>query len=253
MDMILDNIIPSSVELDKVEDQFQRLRQELGEIEARIKSYVQDIRQKVDQEISKLKRRLDKVNSILADIRFGRISQVRIELTYLPQYENLKKLKGETLSLLDFGSQTTLQEFVQELVRNIFRRGRADLSEDMIADYRTYIDLSWSITDFDGESRQKGFSGGETLGINLAICLGLLFHWGGEAGQAHAQGLLIMALDEAERLDEQAVYTVRELLDRSGSQLMVALPRTIEVPDTLCHMLTPLEQGVTHVSVYHKG
>ncbi len=253
VDMILDNIIPTSVELDRVEDQFQRLRQELGEIEARIKSYVQDIRQKVDQEISKLKRRLDKVNSILADIRFGRISQVRIELAFLPQYENLKKLKGETLSLLDFGSQTTLQEFVQELVKNIFRRGRADVSEDQIADYRTYIDLSWSITDLDGESRQKGFSGGETLGINLAICLGLLFHWGGEAGQAQARGLLIMALDEAERLDEQAVYTVRELLDRAGSQLMVALPRTIEVPDTICHMLTPLEQGVTHVSVYHKG
>lgn len=253
VDMILENIIPSSVELDRVEDQFQRLRQELGEIEARIKTYVQDIRQKVDQEISKLKRRLDKVNSILADIRFGRISQVKIELTFLPQYENLKRLKGDTLSLLDFGNQTTLQEFVKELVKNIFKRGRVDLNEDQIADYRTYIDLSWSITDLDGESRQKGFSGGETLGINLAICLGLLFHWGGEAGQAHARGLLIMALDEAERLDEQAVYTVRELLDRTGSQLMVALPRTIEVPDTICHMLTPLEQGVTHVSVYHKG
>ncbi len=45
--------------------------------------------------------------------------------------------------------------------------------------------------------------------------------WGGEAGQAHVRGLLILALDEAERLDEQAVRTVRELLDRSGSQLIV--------------------------------
>jgi chromosome partition protein MukB len=253
VDMILENIIPSFLELDKVEDQFQRLQRELGEIEARIKTYVQDIRQKVDQEISKLKRRLDKVNAILADIRFGRIRQVRIELKYLAQYENLKKLKGEVLSLMDFGSQTTLREFVQTLVKSIFRQGRGDVSEEQIADYRTYIDLGWSITDQDGESRQKGFSGGETLGINLAICLALLFHWGGEAGQAQARGLLIMALDEAERLDEQAVYTVRELLDRSGSQLLVALPRTIEVPDTICHLLTPLKQGVTHVSIYHKG
>jgi len=253
VDMILENIVPSFLELDKVEDQFRRLQRELGEIEARIKTYVQDIRQKVDQEISKLKRRLDKVNAILADIRFGRIRQVRIELKYLAQYENLKKLKGEVLSLMDFGSQTTLQEFVQTLVKSIFRQGRGDVSEEQIADYRTYIDLGWSITDQDGESRQKGFSGGETLGINLAICLALLFHWGGEAGQAQAKGLLIMALDEAERLDEQAVYTVRELLDRSGSQLMVALPRTIEVPDTICHLLTPLKQGVTHVSIYHKG
>ncbi|MFP4213757.1 MAG: SbcC/MukB-like Walker B domain-containing protein [Desulfohalobiaceae bacterium] len=253
VDMILENIIPSFLELSRVEDQFQRLQRELGEIEARIKTYVQDIRQKVDQEISKLKRRLDKVNSILADIRFGRISQVKIELKYLSHYENLKKLKGDVLSLMDFGSQTTLQEFVQTLVKNIFRDGRGDISEEKIADYRTYIELGWSITDQDGESRQKGFSGGETLGINLAICLGLLFHWGGEAGQTQARGLLIMALDEAERLDEQAVHTVRELLQRTGSQLLVALPRTIEVPDTLCHLLTPLEQGVTHVSVYHKA
>jgi chromosome partition protein MukB len=139
------------------------------------------------------------------------------------------------------------------LVKSIFRQGRGDVSEEQIADYRTYIDLGWSITDQDGENRQKGFSGGETLGINLAICLALLFHWGGEAGQVQARGLLIMALDEAERLDEQAVYTVRELLDRSSSQLLVALPRTIEVPDTICHLLTPLKQGVTHVSIYHKG
>ncbi|MGM0425170.1 MAG: SbcC/MukB-like Walker B domain-containing protein [Thermodesulfobacteriota bacterium] len=252
VDMILENIIPSFLELERVEDQFQRLQQELAEIEARIKTYVQDIRQKVDQEISKLRRRLDKVNSILADIRFGRISQVRIELSYLSQYENLKKLKGDVLSLMDFGSQTTLQEFVQTLVKNIFRQGRGDINEEKIADYRTYIELGWSITDQDGESRQKGFSGGETLGINLAICLGLLFHWGGETGQAQTRGLLIMALDEAERLDEQAVYTVRELLERTGSQLLVALPRTIDVPETICHLLTPLEQGVTHVSVYHK-
>jgi chromosome partition protein MukB len=253
VDMILENIIPSFLELDKVEDQFQRLRQELGEIEARIKTYVQDIQKKVDQEIIKLKRRLVKVNDILADIRFGRISQVKIELNYLKHYENLKKLQGDVLTLMDFGSQTTLNEFVQTLVRNIFKDGRGDINEEQIADYRTYIDLSWSITDLDGESRQKGFSGGETLGINLAICLGLLFHWGGEAGQAQARGLLIMALDEAERLDEQAVHTVRELLDRAGSQLLVALPRTVQIPDTICHMLTPLQQGVTHVSVYHKG
>lgn len=252
VDLILNNIIPPSLELDRVEEQFQRLQRELGEIESRIRSYVQDIRQKVDQEIAKLKRRLDKVNTILADIRFGRISQVKIDLKYLPPYEGLKKLKGDKLSLLNFENKTTLEEFVQELIKNIFRHAQARVSEEQIADYRTYIDLSWSITDLDGEVRQKGFSGGETLGINLAICLGLLFHWGGESGRTQ-RGLLIMALDEAERLDEQAVNTVRELLDRVKCQLLVALPRTMRVPHTLCHMLTPLPEGVTHVSVYHKG
>ncbi|WP_045210599.1 SbcC/MukB-like Walker B domain-containing protein [Desulfonatronovibrio magnus] len=252
VDLILNNIIPQAVDLDRVEEQFQRLKAELKEIEARIRSYVQDIKRRVDQDISNLKRRLDKVNTILADIRFGRISQVRVELQYLPSYAGLKSLQGDRLTLLDFDSKTTLEEFVQELIRNIFRHGQTRISEDQIADYRTYIEMTWSITDLEGNVRQKGFSGGETLGINLAICLGLLFHWGGEAGHAR-RGLLIMALDEAERLDEQAVNTVRELLDRVECQLLVALPRTMRVPKTLCHMLTPLAQGVTHISVYHKG
>lgn len=252
VELILNNIIPQAVDLDRVEEQFQRLKAELKEIEARIRSYVQDIKRRVDQDISNLKRRLDKVNTILADIRFGRISQVRVELKHLPSYAGLKSLQGDRLTLLDFESKTTLEEFVQELIRNIFKHGQARISEEQIADYRTYIDLTWSIADLEGNVRQKGFSGGETLGINLAICLGLLFHWGGEAGHAR-RGLLIMALDEAERLDEQAVNTVRELLDRVECQLLVALPRTMRVPKTLCHMLTPLAQGVTHVSVYHKG
>ncbi|MFW5730680.1 MAG: SbcC/MukB-like Walker B domain-containing protein [Desulfonatronovibrionaceae bacterium] len=252
VEVILNNIIPQAVELDRVEEQLQHLRAELKQIESRIRTYVQDIKRKVDQEISNLKRRLDKVNKILADIKFGRISRVSVQLNYLPAYAGLKSLKGDRLTLLDLENKTTLEEFVNELVKNIFRQGQAGVSEEQIADYRTYISLSWSITDLDQEVRQKGFSGGETLGINLAICLGLLFHWGSESGSTQ-RGLLIMALDEAERLDQQAVHTVRQLLDRVQCQLLVALPRTITVPHTLCHMLTPLSQGVTHVSVYHKG
>ncbi len=85
-----------------------------------------------------------------------------------------------------------------------------------------------------------------------SICLGLLFYWGRETGQTRSQGLPLMGLDEAERLDENALLTVRGLLDRVGCQLLVALPRTLQVPSSLCHLLTPLSQGVTHVSVFHK-
>jgi chromosome partition protein MukB len=59
-----------------------------------------------------------------------------------------------------------------------------------------------------------------------------------------------MALDEAERLDERAMNTVRDLLDRVECQLVLALPRMLNIPDSLTHILTALPQGVTHVGVY---
>ena len=59
-----------------------------------------------------------------------------------------------------------------------------------------------------------------------------------------------MALDEAERLDERAMNTVRDLLDRVECQLVLALPRVLNIPDSLTHILTALPQGVTHVGVY---
>ena len=91
----------------------------------------------------------------------------------------------------------------------------------------------------------------EGLGINLAICLSLLFYEGSDSGQHRGSGILLMALDEAERLDERAMNTVRDLLDRVECQLVLALPRMLNIPDSLTHILTPLPQGVTHVGVYH--
>jgi chromosome partition protein MukB len=44
--------------------------------------------------------------------------------------------------------------------------------------------------------------------------------------------------------------TVRDLLDRVECQLVLALPRVLNIPDSLTHILTALPQGVTHVGVY---
>ena len=109
---------------------------------------------------------------------------------------------------------------------------------------------AWAIEDDAGRERRSGFSSGEGLGINLEICLSLLFYEGSDSGQHRGSGILLMALDEAERLDERAMNTVRDLLDRVECQLVLALPRMLNIPDSLTHILTALPQGVTHVGVY---
>jgi chromosome partition protein MukB len=254
VDLLLESLLPSGIDLDREEEQLHLLRNELAGIETKIRGYVEEIRKNVDHELHALSRRIDKVNRILSDLSFGRIRRVRLERTMLPAYEGLKRLRGGQLTLFAAGKPLSLQEFLDQVRDFITRHSRvADIDEDKIADYRTYVHITWSITDEDDTVRRHGFSSGEGLGINLAICLSLLFYLGDATAKDRGEGMLVMALDEAERLDERALATVRSLLDRVKCQLVLALPRTLQVQSSVCHMLTPLEQGVTHVSVYHKG
>ncbi len=248
---LLENLMPADIDLTNQEDKLKELRGELKGVEEQIRTYVEQIRKHVDQELGYLDRRLHRVNAILESMHFGKIARIRLKRQNLPAYEGLKNLRGAQLSLLQMGQEISLQDFVQQIRQTIYRHGKTSLSEDQILDYRSYIRLTWDIEDEEGNRRDSSFSGGEGLGINLAICLSLLFYFGQEQGASRGQGVLLMALDEAERLDNQAMGTIRRLLDQVACQLVVALPRTIEVPSSVCHMLTPLPQGVTHISVYH--
>ncbi|MFO7718253.1 MAG: SbcC/MukB-like Walker B domain-containing protein, partial [Desulfohalobium sp.] len=248
---LLENLMPADIDLSNQEDKLNELRSELKGVEEQIRTYVEQIRKHVDQEIAYLDRRLHRVNAILESMHFGKIARIRLKRQTQPAYEGLKNLRGAQLSLLQMGQEISLQDFIQQIRHTIYRHGKASLSEDQILDYRSYIRLSWDIEDEGGNRRDSGFSGGEGLGINLAICLSLLFYFGQEQGSSRGQGVLLMALDEAERLDNQSLGTIRRLLDQVACQLVVALPRTIEVPSSVCHMLTPLPQGVTHISIYH--
>lgn len=253
VDEIMVMLLPPDVELDHEEERLGNLRRELTEIENRLRSYVEAIRQNVDKDISALQRRLFKVNQILSELGFGKVRRVTLKKEYLPVYEGLKKLRSSgQLPLFSPGAPVTLQEFITQIRGLISRYARGtEIEEDQISDYRTYIRLTWAIEDTEGKIRRSGFSSGEGLGINLAICLSLLFYEGSEGGGERGSGVLLMALDEAERLDERAMGTVRTLLDRVRCQMILALPRVLQVPDSVCHMLTPLKQGVTHISLYH--
>ncbi|HDQ41736.1 MAG TPA: hypothetical protein ENN39_12030 [Desulfonatronum sp.] len=252
--LLLEAMMPQGIDLDREQEQLDQLRAELKGIEDRIRSYVEEIKRNVDVDLNELGRRVHQVNRILSDLSFGRIRRVQLDREFLPAYEGLKKLKGQQLTLFSHGESLTLQQFIQQVRGMVARYARTEeISEEQIADYRTYVRIRWTITDAEGSTRDAGFSSGEGLGINLAICLSLLFYLSGGSDRSKVQGMLLMALDEAERLDEKAVLTVRSLLDRVNCQLLVALPRTLQVPSSLCHLLTPLSQGVTHISVYHEG
>jgi len=249
---VLTMLLPPDVELDREEEKLKALREELSKIEGKLRGYVEAIRNNVDADIRALTRKLQRINDILSNLGFGKVRKVYLEKVHEPAYEGLKHLRGTgQLSLFSSGSAVGLREFLDQIREIIARHAKgAQLEDDQITDYRTYVRLRWAIEDDEGRERRSGFSSGEGLGINLSICLSLLFYEGSDSGQHRGSGILLMALDEAERLDERAMNTVRDLLDRVECQLVLALPRMLNIPDSLTHILTALPQGVTHVGVY---
>jgi chromosome partition protein MukB len=249
---LIELLLPPGVELESLEEQYSRLRHELQQIELKIKSHVEEIRANVESEIRRLRMHLLRVNGILSRLSFGRIRQIRLELEELPAYHAMKKLES-VLRLINRSEVVTLKEFVEKLRDFILKEANVSLSEEQIADYRTYIRIRRIITDKENRVREGGLSSGETLGVNLALCLAILFFLGREQGAATESGMLLMALDEAERFDAKALETIRDLLDEVRCQLIVAMPRPVDIPDSVCHLLTPLSQGVTHVQLYYAG
>jgi chromosome partition protein MukB len=249
---VLTMLLPPDVELDREEEKLKALRDELAKIEGKLRGYVEAIRNNVDADIRALTRKLQRINDILSNLGFGKVRKVYLEKVHESAYEGLKHLRGTgQLSLFSSGAAVGLREFLDQIREIIARHAKgAQLEDDQITDYRTYVRLRWAIEDDEGRERRSGFSSGEGLGINLSICLSLLFYEGSDSGQHRGSGILLMALDEAERLDERAMNTVRDLLDRVECQLVLALPRMLNIPDSLTHILTALPQGVTHVGVY---
>lgn len=248
---LLQLLLPPGIVLDQLEEQYTRLQHELQQIEQKIKSHVEEVRSGVETEIRRLRVHLVRVNRILSALNFGQIKKIYLELEELPPYQALKKLES-LLRIITRGEAVTLRDFVDRLRAFIQRESNTTLTEEQIADYRSYIRIRRIIVDSNGNVREGGLSSGETLGVNLALCLAILFFIGREQGVNRERGMLLLALDEAERLDAKALETIRTLLDDVRCQLTVAMPRPVDIPDSICHLLTPLAQGVTHVHLYHK-
>lgn len=249
---LLQLLLPPGVELTQLESQYSRLQYELQQIENKIKGHVEEIRSSVEGEIRRLRMHIAKVNRILSTLNFGNIKRISLELEELPAYHALKRLES-FVRIVTRGEAVTLREFIEKLRAFILEESNTTLTEEQIADYRSYIRIRRIIIDADDRMREGGLSSGETLGVNLALCLSILFFIGREHGIKNGTGMLLLALDEAERLDARALETIRGILDDVRCQLTVAMPRPVNIPDSVCHILTPLSQGVTHVHLYYRG
>jgi chromosome partition protein MukB len=249
---LLQMLLPPGVEPARLEEQYSRLQHELQQIEHKIKGHVEGIRSNVEAETRRLRMHMARVNRILSTLSFGQIKKIYLEVEELPAFQALKKLES-FLRVIQRDEVITLREFVEKLRAFILRESNTTLTEEQIADYRSYIRIRRVIVDKEDRVREGGLSSGETLGVNLALCLSILFFLGREQGANSDSGMLMLALDEAERLDVRALATIRDLLDEVRCQLMVAMPRPVDIADSICHLLTPLSQGVTHVHLYHRG
>ncbi len=249
----LERVLPG-VDLDELEKQCVKLGRELQQVEQKIRSRVEDFRSHIESEIRHLNGHLTRANQILSTLSFGRIGRIVLDLERLPCYHALRALQSEQLNLFAPGSTIGLREFVKQIRDYIYKESKVELTEESLTDYRSYVRIVRKVYDEEGSYREGGFSTGENLGLNLALCLTILYLFRiQENGKVAAPGMLLLAMDEAERLDAKALETVSLLLDKVGCQLVIASPRPVKVAESICHICSPLPQGVTSVALYCTG
>lgn len=251
---LLQLMLPNGLELSQVESECRRLHNSLRDIERKVRGRVEDFRSSIESDIRKLKSNLEKANQVLSKLYFGNIQKIVLKADPLPSYNALRKLKADQLNLFTSGDSIDLREFVERVREFIRKESNMLLSEEDLTDYKSYVRITFEALDKDGIHREKGFSTGETLGINLALCFTVLHLLRmSEGNRGLTPGMLLLAMDEAERLDARALMTVGDLLDKVACQLVIASPRPVKISDSLCHIFAPLPQGVTSIALYRKG
>jgi chromosome partition protein MukB len=168
--------------------------------------------------VIRLNRELEKVN-------FGSIRGLQIAISY-PDHmiKMLARLKQDSsLSLFDSG--LSLEETLADLYK---RETGGTIQGARLFDYRNYLQLRLEVKRINGKwEATSEVSTGEAIGTGAAVLVMILRTWNEEANRISGSSGFAMQqilLDEANRLDEQALDTLTEFCQRMDVQALVAAP-----------------------------
>lgn len=169
---------------------------------------------------------INRLNLELEQVSFGSIRGVRI-MKEEPQHmsEMLKALQDDGNRSI-FDTETPLEETLAKMYERI---GGGRTVGSKLLDYRNYITLRLEIKRINGKwDVTDGVSTGEAIGVGAAILVMILRTWNTEAkrisGTAAGQSMQQILLDEANRLDPDALDTFTEFCERMDVQALVAAP-----------------------------
>jgi chromosome partition protein MukB len=166
----------------------------------------------------RLNRELEKVN-------FGSIRGLQITINYPDDMAKMLGCLRRDSSLALFDSGLPLEETLARLYQ---RETSGTIQGARLFDYRNYLQLRLEVRRINGKwEATSDVSTGEAIGTGAAVLVMILRTWNEEANRISGSGGFAMQqilLDEANRLDEQALDTLTEFCQRMDVQALVAAP-----------------------------
>ena len=225
----------------------QRLSGHLAGLEARLTNQeralsgnANDVAQYVRQLRRRARRHVERLNQLLAPIAFGSIAGVRLQMTKVPQMEQL--LEGLSNQTDLFRPGLPIDQALEELFLRVGGRS----SGDRLLDYREYFDLEIQARRRTDEhwrvANPTRMSTGEAIGVGAALMMVVLSAWEQQnrlTRRADAHGTLrLLFLDEANRLSSDNLSVLFELCRTLDLQLLIAAPRVDEAEGNTTYRLS---------------
>lgn len=166
-----------------------------------------------------------RLNRELEQVNFGSIRGLQITLSYPDDMAKMLACLRKDSSLSLFDSGLPLEETLAQLYQ---RETSGMIRGALLFDYRNYLQLRLEVKRINGKwEATSEVSTGEAIGAGAAVLVMILRTWNEEANRISGSAGYAMQqilLDEANRLDEQALDTLTEFCQRMDVQALVAAP-----------------------------
>ncbi|HVH47970.1 MAG TPA: SbcC/MukB-like Walker B domain-containing protein, partial [Labilithrix sp.] len=218
----------------------ERLRTNLGSLEGRVvhhetelRGSSEDVARGIDVQLRKTATRVRRLNRDLADVAFGSIGAIRVQVKRVERMELvLKALRGGEVQELLFQSKMPFEDALAEVFRRYGGGGRSGTQK--ILDYREYLDLvvevqrrSSAPNEWEVASPTR-LSTGEAIGVGAALMMVVLMEWERDANLLRSDRptgtLRFLFLDEANRLSPDNLAVLFDLCHALDLQLLIAAP-----------------------------
>lgn len=252
-------------ELPDPHSALDRLRAQLGELEATLNRQETDLRgasgdvaRGIDVRVRRAKATVRRMNQHLGKVQFGSVSAIRVDLLRVAKMDAvLEALRdGKTQELL-FDPSMPLEQAFEEIFRRFAGGGRG---ADRLLDYREYLELAVMVqrrgkTEWELATPAR-LSTGEAIGVGASLLMVVLTEWE-QASQmfrkASSGSLRFLFLDEANRLSSDNLGVLFELCEKLSLQLLLAAPEVAQAHGNTTYRLVRRIDEAGHEEVVVSG
>lgn len=225
--------------LAELADYLARLEERLREKEADLGQDSQGIGNAIRSRIRSARSRVRTLNRDLAQVGFGSIRGVELQLKRVERMEALLEALTGDADL--FAKELPVEEALEALFQSL---GGGKVRADRLLDYRSYVELHVRVERRNGweDVRDSNrLSTGEAIGVGAAVMMVILKAWEEDATllrKKRATGSMrLLFLDEATRLSGDSLGALFELCGKLELQLLLAAPEVAQAQGATVYRL----------------